>query len=274
MFPIPHHNFGGNGPLIHFAHANAYPPGCFRQMLTPLTNHYQIIGMHHRALWPGSQPQQVTSWHQFADDLIQFLQQQNLQNIIGIGHSMGAVTTMLAALKQPTLFSQLILIDPVFFPQKLIQTITTNPDLTKQNPLYQRTLNRRRHWPSPQEAFHHFRAKTPFQQWTDIALKDYIQQGMHQDQGQITLTFTPEWEAHIYSIPPLTVWQDIPHLTHPTLAIRGQTSHTLLPDAWQHWQQLQPQAQFIEIPDTGHMIPMQRPQHLAQIILNHLQATN
>ena len=40
--------------------------------------------------------------------------------LIGIGHSMGAVLTLLAATKYPDLFSEIILLDPVLFKNEMI----------------------------------------------------------------------------------------------------------------------------------------------------------
>ena len=76
MMPqIPFLDFGGDGPLLHFAHANAYPPACYQQMIAPLLPHYHVIGVQNRPLWPGCQPEELTSWEMLADDLIRFLDQ-------------------------------------------------------------------------------------------------------------------------------------------------------------------------------------------------------
>ena len=115
---IPFHNFGGTGSIIHFAHANAYPPGCYKQLFQPFTPTYKVIGMHQRPLWENSNPKNFKSWHQLADDLILFFEQQQLKQVIGVGHSMGGVVSIIAAIKRPELFSKLVLIDPVIFPKR------------------------------------------------------------------------------------------------------------------------------------------------------------
>ena len=38
--------------------------------------------------------------------------------MIGMGHSIGAIVTLRAALREPTLFRALVLIDPVLLPRK------------------------------------------------------------------------------------------------------------------------------------------------------------
>ena len=102
---------------------------------------------------------------------------------------------------------------------------------------------------------------------------DYVNAATREDDaGEMALTYPREWEARIYARPPLHVWERIPQVTQPTLAIRGAESNTILPGAWQLWQELQPQATFVEIPDAGHMLTMERPSLTAQTILNYLQA--
>ena len=49
--PIPHTDFGGRGPTLHFSHPNAYTPGSFRPFLAPLTAHFHVLAAHHRPLW-------------------------------------------------------------------------------------------------------------------------------------------------------------------------------------------------------------------------------
>ena len=67
--PIQFEDFGGQDPVLHFAHPNAYPPTCFTPLLLPLTKDYHVIAMHHRPLWPGSKPEEFESWQVIADDL-------------------------------------------------------------------------------------------------------------------------------------------------------------------------------------------------------------
>lgn len=270
MTPIPYLDFGGEGPLLHFAHANGYPPGSYRLFINELRPHYRVLAMQQRPLWPHANPREMTDWQLFADDLIHFLDQQGLQQVIGVGHSMGAVATMFAALRRPELFRILVLIEPVFLPPHVLQASAANPEAVALMPLVQNALHRRRHWASRQEAFNRFRRKEVFRRWTDEALWDYVNHATRPGENGYVLAYPREWEAQIYSHPPLTVWGDIPRLAHPTLAIRAAESDTIYPQPWQLWQQLQPGAKFVEVADAGHMVTMERPSHLAAIIHNYL----
>ncbi len=269
---INHVKFGGTGELIHFAHANGYPPACYRAFLEPLTTHYRVVGMEQRPLRPDSNPADMTDWRVAADDLIAFLEQQNMEGVIGIGHSLGAVATMFAALKRPSLFTHLILIEPVFLPIQFLQLAIDNPELARLTPLVQGAMRRRNRWPTRQAAFDHFRPKTVFGRWSDEVMWDYVNNALvaANDGEGFTLRFSREWEAQFYATPPLTVWQDIPRLQHPTLGIRAAETDTIFPDAWEMWQELQPKATFRQIEKAGHLLPMERPLLLADTILEYL----
>lgn len=268
---IPYLDFGGNGRILHFAHPNAYPPAGFRQFLQPLTAQFHVYAVEHRPLWPGSRPEEMTDWTVVANDLIRFFDQMGWQQVIGVGHSLGAVATLFAAVARPDLFSHLILIEPVFLPPHILQLAAQNPDAGVFNPMVAGALKRRNHWVSREAAFVRFRRKSVFSRFSDEALWDYVNSATRQTAvGNYELVYPREWEARFYAMPPQEVWQAIPQVTQPTLAIRAEESDTVFPQAWQLWQELQPRATFVEVPDCGHMLTLERPSHVATIVLNYL----
>ena len=165
----------GQGPLLHFAHANAYPPGVYRQFLACLSAGYRVLAMEQRPLWPGEQPEQLHSWHPLACDLIDFLEARGAREIIGMGHSLGAVVTMVAAIRRPDLFRQLVLVDPVFLAPEILSMAAAHPEQAFETPLVQIARKRRNRWPSREAAFAHLREKEVFQHFSDAALRDYVQ---------------------------------------------------------------------------------------------------
>ncbi|MEW6285623.1 MAG: alpha/beta fold hydrolase, partial [Chloroflexota bacterium] len=106
---------GGNGLPLHFLHANGYPPECYKPLLELLKTEYRVFGMYLRPLWDGSKPQDLRTWHPLSDDLLRFLSDREPGPVIGVGHSVGAVVTLRAALREPGRFRALVLIDPVLF---------------------------------------------------------------------------------------------------------------------------------------------------------------
>ena len=65
-------------------------------------------------------------------------------------------------------------------------------------------------------------------------------------------------------------WDRLPHVTHPTLAIRAEHSDVLFDNSWALWQERQPNATFLHLDDVGHLIPHETPETLAEVVLNWL----
>lgn len=63
------------------------------------------------------------NWTIFAEDLKTLIEQTMVPPIIAMGHSLGAVTSYIAAVKFPQLFSCLILIDPSILPRRILWSI-------------------------------------------------------------------------------------------------------------------------------------------------------
>ena len=97
-------NPGSTKPLIHLAHANGFPPSTYQKALQPLLAHYHVISFTVRPMWGDTPPEWLKHWSQMADDLLEGLKGMGAQKVIGLGHSLGGVLTLYAAVKQPELF--------------------------------------------------------------------------------------------------------------------------------------------------------------------------
>lgn len=265
---IPFLDFGGEGPLLHFAHANAYTPGAYRRFLSHLTTAFHVLALKQRPLWPEEDPAQLNRWDLFAADLIAFLDEHALRQIVGVGHSLGAVATMMAAVSRPELFRALILVEPVFLAPAVLEMAREHPEQAFKIPLVQIARKRRDRWPTRSAAFAHFREKSVYARFSDEALWDFVNHSLCDGpDGDVSLCFPAAWEAQIYGTPPTEVWQLLAQLQQPTLAVRGTETNTLLPPAWQLWQEVQPEATFVEVEDAGHLLPLECPELTAKKVI-------
>ena len=277
--PIPFHDFGGNGPLIHLAHANGLPPACYRRMAAPLLSSHRVIGLHQRPLWPDEPPEDFTDWHVLGDDLIRFLDQRGLSGVIGVGHSVGGIATMYAAIERPDLFRALILIEPVLLPPPLIEVVRgLEPAAVAAHiPLIAQASGRRDHWPDRAAAFKHFRAKPVFERMSDRALEDYVSAALmpveESEKGGFTLVCPPAWEARIYSTPPTDVWDLVGEITQPTLGMIGELTETPMNATWDLWRSRQPSTEFVSVPKAGHLLPLERHRRVGKTIRSFVSRT-
>lgn len=270
-------DFGGQGTLLHLAHANGFPPGTYRPLIDHLREHHQVVALMTRPLWPGSRPERAPSWHLLAGDLVRGLEALGMHRILGVGHSIGGVLTMWAAIRRPDLFRAVVLIDPVILPPATLALLRLMRavGLEGRQPLVRGALRRRRTWPDRQTCFQHYRAKDFFARWSDESLWAYVEAGTRPTAaGRVELVYPPEWEAHIFATSPVDVWQTVPLLQVPTLVIRGQETNTFRAASQRRFARLAPHARFRVIPEAGHLVPMERPAETAVEIQRFLRSVH
>jgi pimeloyl-ACP methyl ester carboxylesterase len=264
--------------MLHFAHANGYPPEAYQPLMQILARDYEIIAMRDRSLWPGSDPNRLRDWEQFTDDQASFMEEHKLDGIIGAGHSLGGTTTLRLALQQPGKYRAVVLLDPVLFPPAFtpIWKLIFDYGLAYQlHPLARTTLKRRRSYPSRQAIFERYRSKTVFSRMDDRGLWAYIQAvSQESPDGQVHLVVSPEWEARIYvtaAICDRQLWQTLASLQPPLLVLRGEHSDTFSARTARLIKSQLPQAVVKDIPSSGHLLPLERPEEVGRLIFQFLQ---
>ena len=275
---IPFTDFGGTGAPLHFLHANGYPPACYDPLFGLLQPHFQVFGMHLRPLWPESKPEGFRDLHPLADDLLRFLSDREAGPVIGVGHSIGGIVTLRAALREPHRFRALALIDPVLFPPYFIlfwNLIRATGLGWKYHPKISSALNRRRRFDNLDIVFRGYRRRDVFRNFSDEGLRAYIA-GItrpHAD-GGYELVYSPEWEAFIYYTGiwrDLDLWRELKTLRVPTLFIRGAQSDTFWAKTAARVQRANPKVRMEAVEDAGHLVPLEHPQQVADLILLFVQ---
>lgn len=277
--------FGGEGLPLHFLHANGYPPECYKPLLELLKKEYRVFGMVLRPLWEDSKPQEIEDWHPLSDDLLRFLSDRkpfgNAEDepgpVIGVGHSVGAVVTLRAALRDPRKFRALVLIDPVLFvpPFLMMWNITRAFGLgDRVHPLILGAQKRRRTFDDLETVFRGYRKRPVFRYMSDENLRAYIA-GIAKPSanGGYELVYPPEWEAQIYrtGLRDFDMWRDLPKLEAPTLFIRGAETDTFLESAARLVRKKQPKVKVEALEKSTHLLPLERPKDVFDIMQSFLK---
>ena len=270
-------DYGGNGYPLHFLHANGYPPECYKPLFELLKTEYHVFGMHLRPLWDNAKPDDIQSWHPFSDDLLRFLSNDKPDSVIGVGHSIGAVVTLRAALRDPSKFRALVLIDPVLFipPLLAMWKITSALGLGDRNhPLIKGAQKRRRHFDDLETVFRGYRRRNIFRYMSDKSLQAYIE-GITKpsNNGGYELAFSPEWEVEIYrtAMQDMDIWRNLFKLEVPTLFIRGAKTDTFWESAAKLVKQKQPRVKIEALEKSTHILPLERPQEVFDIMQSFLK---
>jgi pimeloyl-ACP methyl ester carboxylesterase len=276
--PPPLYTFGGDGPVMHLAVANGFPPQTYAPLLQPFTAKYWVVCLPPRALWPDHPPppEQPGSWRSIADDLLDGLRQYNLSDVIAVGHSFGGIASMLAALDEPERFRALILLDPTLLtPERVkIMKMVQETGQTELIPLVQTARRRRRNFEDVEEAFTYFKGKPLFGDWPDETVRLYAESMTRPSGNGLELAWTPEWEAHYYRSMYTEIWETLPRLRSllPTLIIRGGVTDTFVEESLAQVKMLVPDAAYVDIPGHGHLFPQSAPDETRQVIEDWLAA--
>lgn len=271
--PLHLDDWGGTGPVLHLAHANGFPPGTYRKLIELLKPRYHVFTLRSRWLVPGSDPLEMRTWDDMADDLAHALRARGLEGIVGVGHSMGGVATLLASLKEPGLFRAVVAMDPVLISgvRLLALQVLTLLGLRSRIPPASLARRRRESWNSREEAATSYRKKTLFQRFDPECFQDYITHGLTEAPGgELRLTIPKAWEARIFETSPRAIWKRLREVTVPTLVMRGGDSDTLTPEALERVRRTLPGVRTEELPGTTHLFPLEQPEESVRRILAFL----
>lgn len=262
-------DWGGDGPLLHLAHANGFPCGTYTPLAELLTDRFHVVATPARPLWPGSDPLSIDGWEPLAEDLVRGLHTRGLSGIVGVGHSLGGVMTAMAAAADPTLFRGVVLIDPVLFAgfRAVLWGAMKRFGLADRLPLVKLALRRRERWDSAAQVRASYDGKAIFRTWQSRCLDAYVDHGVvPHPEGGVTLRYPREWEAQVFRTSPHDAWPRLRGIRVPLLALRGAESDTFLPVAARRLRRCVRGARVVDVPGTTHFVPMEQPEVVARHI--------
>jgi pimeloyl-ACP methyl ester carboxylesterase len=90
--------------------------------------------------------------------------------------------------------------------------------------------------------------------------------------GGFELTYSPEWESHIYltALLDFDLWRELPGLKVPTLIIRGAETDTFLENAGSLVKKKNPKIQIETLQRSTHILPLERPQEVFDLMQEFL----
>ena len=231
-----------------------------------------------RPLWDGANKDALQDWHPYSEDLLRFLSTGGAGPVIGVGHSIGGIVTLRAAMREPKKFRAVILLDPVLFvpPFMAMWNIVRAVGLGgRTHPLIRTAKNRRRAFDDLDFVFERYRRRAIFRYMSDENLRAYIN-GITKPKadGGYELIYSPEWEAHIYltGLRDFDLWRGLSRFDAPTLIIRGAETDTFLENAEKLVKKKNPKVQVHTIQKATHLLPLEYPQEVAEIIENFVTA--
>ncbi|SCK14130.1 Pimeloyl-ACP methyl ester carboxylesterase [Variovorax sp. HW608] len=234
-----------------FSHANGLNARTYRSVLAPLASDIRILALDlrgHGASTLPADPDNWTRWAGYAEDLLALLDVAADQPVVLGGHSIGATTSLIAAVRDPARVRSLVLFEPVLLPQELRAAPLWD------DPMVKGTLRRREAFPDRAAAMASYRGRGAFATWSEEQLADYAAAGFRDTPAdEVSLACRPQWEVLMYAYQEYEPAELFGGLSRPTRIFASEQGSTVGAEA----RALAPRAEIV--PGTTHFLPLERP---------------
>ena len=248
---------------IHFAHANGFPMGSYRVMLSRLAESFDLQGVSHIGhdeRWPVDQ-----NWDALVDEQLNMIHQCS-EPVWGVGHSLGGVLLYRAALKAPGYFKGLILLDPPLYISGirpwLLKLAKRTGKIDTVTPARQ-SRRRKSRWSDRQAVFDYLISRKLFADFDERCLWDYIDHATDKVSGEYRLNFMPEVEYEIFCNLADNLWNTGSKLKPPVTVVTSREASVIhkagirgIRQAGLNWRET----------DGGHLFPLEHPESTADMI--------
>ncbi len=272
------HELAGDSssPPLLISHATGFHAHAYRALATRLATRYHVFGMDHRGHGASRSPEGATiDWADCGADTAAVGRRLAPDGgLVGVGHSMGGATLLLAARRDPGLFEHLVLFEPIALPPGDQAVAATN------NPLVVGALRRRRRFDSYDQAYDHYASKRPLNQFDPAVLRSYVDYGFAPvalpdgTEAGVELRCTPEMESATFAASVSSgLWNQLPDIDVPVVVIASgdgdgaALTAPLIAD-------LLGNAQSVSFPEQNHFGPFVHPDLLADEVLRYASNDN
>ncbi|MFI4963274.1 MAG: alpha/beta fold hydrolase [Legionellales bacterium] len=252
--------------LIYFAHGNGFPSLCYKQMLDALETRFDycyIDRIGHDPEFPVSE-----NWHNLVSEVLASIKKQARQPVIGVGHSLGGILTLLASMEEPELFKAVIMLDsPIIgrFKSSMVKLAKGLGIIDRVTPAL-RTKTRRQYWQNHHDLMHYLKTRELFKTFTDPCLDNYITYGLELKSDGYYLRFDRHIEYQIYRTIPHILPYFEGKLVVPTALLYGDKS-SVVSTMDVNYMKKRFNVYALKIKGT-HLLPMEHPQAVARHIID------
>lgn len=268
---LPFLEWDSPGETLVMLNATGFTPWLWKPIAGSLWPEYRIIAPYlcdYRVTDPYAGG---LDWHRLASDMKLLLDSLNIKAPLLVGHSMGGAVWAIAEGKFALQAQAMVLIEPILLPREIYQMKIT----LDQHPLAAKSIKRANLWSSREEARRYLESNPLFRSWDKEVLELYLEHGMVAGDEGIRLACSPRLEAAIFmgglQYDP---WDDLARIECPVLVVEGGASTNSQYVDLKKVAGALPQGKHLLIPAAGHLLPMENPAGMADIIGTFFDSLN
>lgn len=278
------YDFGGPGPAMVFCHATGFHSRVWDPIITELDGACRAVSIDLRGHGESVVPDGVSyDWNGAGEDVLAVIDHLELGTVVGVGHSFGGASLLVAEVKRPGTISAGWLYEPI---------VVKAEQERQPNPLAIGARRRREIFPSRDDAFERYMSRPPFGNCDPAPIRRYVDYGFRTmstqeidteqaalvaagstftiPAGSVILKCRGEIEAAVFdeaASPNLT--PDLPTVqSRITVVASGDADLPALVAA--PTAELLPNGTLVTEPNLTHFGPFEQPAAMAESIRQHL----
>ena len=254
-------------PPIVLLHATGFLARLWQPIAEALAARFDVYAYDTRGHGDSDKPPPQDDsyhWRNLVADLRGFCDALGLRGVPIAGHSSGGAASAYLAATRSEYVSRLVLFEPIIFPPAFV------PPEDRRSDLADGARKRRMVWGDAAEIVEAYRTRPAFARWRDDVLRLYAEQGtFRREDGRLELKCSGEIEASVFEHSrSLDTWDRLPEIACPALVMHGELTGEPFPPLMAQIARRIPNGRVAGVPGAGHLAPMERPEALAQAILD------
>ncbi len=261
--------YRGKGPTIFLMHATGMLPWLWHPIARELSKSYRVIVPNFFNHRDGDPENDGIGWLILAKDFCSLCKKLNVESPVLVGHSMGGAVITLAAATCGLKAEKMLLFEPIYPPREFYKIRIS----LKDHPMAGKAIKRHNSWKDSAEAKTYLKSKHLFSTWDDEILDLYIEHGMEKGEtGNLKLVCSPKKEAALFmGSRQFDPWPVLSNVNCPVMVIEGESSDQSQYIEFKKAASLFINAEYLLLKNTGHLIPMEKPKEVVQIIKQFIE---
>jgi pimeloyl-ACP methyl ester carboxylesterase len=254
-------------PLVVLVHATGFCKELCMPIVDDLSEFvtgFRALAIDLRAHGDSAVPDHPFDWWDIGRDIVEVV--AGSSPVIGVGHSAGGAALILAELTRPGTFDGLVLVEPIVFPPPYGHS--------SDHTMVRVARRRRDRFASREAALSNWMSKRAFAGWEERAMRAYVFGGLREVGGEFMLKCSRESEAEFFAAGlEHRGWDRLGEINVESLVISGELSTTHQEPFVREIVSRMPNASYEVVPDTGHMVWMERPGLVAERVAGFMSQT-